>query len=141
MPPDALRRFTPTPFKAGFVLDGVQVVVATNLQFLIDRLGDAWGSRAQEPRGCSVFNWRVVVELGHRRLSESPSNHSLSHDGLALITIGQNSFFACDLTTREGVGFISEDLVESEELFQRNLLPVFVAVAKAATHATSAGGC
>ena len=141
MPADALRRFTPTPFKASFALDGVNVVVATNLQFLMHRLWDAWGSAAPEPAGCSVFDWRVVVEPNDRLQPESTSNHYLSHDGLALITIGQNSFFACDLTTREGFGFISEDLVDSEELFHRNLLPAFVALVKAAADLTSASGC
>lgn len=136
MQADALRRFTPTPFKASFALGGVNVVVSTNRQFFAHRLRDACGSALRDGAERSVFDWRVVVEPNHHLQPESRSNHHLSHDGLALVTIGPNSFFACDLTNRKGVGFISQDLVNSEELFRRNLLPAFIALVKAAADLT-----
>lgn len=128
----ALRRFTPTPFKASFVLGSVNVVVSTNRQFFAHRLRDACASALPNDGDRSVFDWRVVVEPNHHLQPESTSNHHLSHDGLALVTIGPNSFFACDLTNRKGVGFISEDLVSNEELFRRDLLPAFIALVKGA---------
>ena len=54
-PPDLLRRFTPTPLKATIALDGVNVILSTNLQFLVDRLQDACGSAASERAGGSAF--------------------------------------------------------------------------------------
>jgi len=131
----ALRRFTPTPFKASFALGGVNVVVSTNQQFFAHRLRDACASALPGGAEHSVFDWRVVVEPNHHLQPES-SNHHLSHDGLALVTIGPNSFFACDLTNRKGVGFISEDLVSNEELFRRDLLPAFIALVKGAADLT-----
>src|SRR5690349_13404281 len=132
----ALRRFTPTPFKASFALGGFDVVVSTNRQFFAHRLRDACGSALPDGAEHSVFDWRVVVEPNHHQQPESTSNHHLSHDGLALVTIGPNSFFACDLTKRKGVGFISQDLVNNEELFRRDLLPAFIALVKVAADLT-----
>ena len=132
MPPDLLRRFTPTPFQATFAWDGVHVMVSTNLQFLVDRLQDAWGHAASERAGGSVFNWKIVVEANNHPEPQSRSGHHLSHDGLALITFGQNSFLACDLRTREGIGFIPQDLVNNGDDFQRTLLPALLTLVKAA---------
>jgi hypothetical protein len=141
MPADPLRRLTPTPFKATFTVDGISVVVSTNLQFLSDRLQDTWGSAAPERAGGCVSDWRVVVELNDHLQAESTSSHHVMHDGLALITIGQNSFLACDVRTREGVGFIHQCFVSNEDLFQRNLLPPLIALIKAAVDIPSDTGC
>jgi len=141
MPPDLLRRFTPTPFKAAFALDDVYVTVSTNLQFLVDRLQDAWGSAASERASGSAFNWKVVVEADCHTEPEPTNKHQLSHDGLALITFGQNSFLACDLGTREGIGFIPQCLVNNQDVFRRNLLPALRALMKAAVDTASASGC
>jgi len=141
MPADLLRRFTPTPFKATFALDGITVVVSTNLQFLMDRLQDAWGSAPSESVRGAVFDWRVVVEAGDHLQPESTSIYHLKHDGLALITFGQNGFLACDLRTREGIGFIPQCLVNDGDLFQRSVLRALIAVIKAAVDQSSARGC
>jgi|SRR5215469_8450669 len=138
--PDLLRRFTPTPLKATFALDGVNVILSTNLQFLVDRLQDAWGCAASECAGGSVFDWKVVVEANNYSEPESTNSHHLSHDGLALITFGQHSFLACDLRTREGIGFIPQYLVNDGDIFQRNLLPALLALTKAAVDTPAASG-
>jgi len=140
-PPDLLRRFTPTPLKATIALDGVNVILSTNLQFLVDRLQDACGSAASERAGGSAFDWRVVVEANNDSEPESTGRHHLRHDGLALITFGQNSFLACDLRTREGIGFIPQYLVDNRDVFQRNLLPALLALTKAAVDTGSASEC
>jgi hypothetical protein len=141
MPADLLRRFTPTPLKAAFALDGVNVVVSTNQQFLVHRLQDAWGSAASERVRGSVFDWRVVVEANDHLQLESASIYHLRHDGLALITFGQNGFLACDLRTREGIGFIPQCLVNNGDLFQRNVLPALIALIKAAVDNPSTSRC
>jgi len=141
MPPDLLRRFTPTPFQATFAHDGVCIVVSTNWQLLVDRLQDAWGSAASERAGASAFNWKVVVEADNHPEPESASRHQLNHDGLALITFGQNSFLACDVTAREGIGFIPQYLVDNADVFQRNLLPALLALMKAAVDIPSVSRC
>jgi hypothetical protein len=128
MPVDALRRFTPTPFKAAFAPDGMNVVVSTNLQFLLHRLQNAWGSAASQLAGGSGFDWRLVVEADDNLPPESLSIQHVSHDGLALLTIAQNCFLACDLETREGIGFIQQRLVSDDDLFRRNLLPALIAL-------------
>ena len=141
MPADFLKRFTATPSTVTLTVDGVRVLVSTNRRFLADRLWDALGSTAPESEVGSVFNWRIVVEPDDHLQAEATSGHHLSHDGLALITIGQNSFLACDLRTREGIGFIPQCLVNNEDLFQGNLLPARKALVRAAVDISSAGGC
>jgi hypothetical protein len=139
MPADALRRFTPTPFKATFALEGVSVVVSTNLQCLADRLQDALG--CHPPRNCPAFHWRVVVESNGSIQPESMSNRRLSYDGLGLITIGQNCFLACDLETQEGIGFIPQCLVDNDDLFHKNLLPALIALMEKPADKPLDSGC
>jgi hypothetical protein len=106
----------------------MNVVVSTNLQFLLDRLQNAWGSATSQLAGGSGFDWRLVVEADGNLPPESLSIQHVSHDGLALLTIAQNCFLACDLETREGIGFIQQRLVSDDDLFQRNLLPALIAL-------------
>jgi hypothetical protein len=141
MPADALRRFTPTPFKATFAPDGVNVVVSTNLQLLLHRLQNAWGSTGSQRAGCSGFDWRLVVEADDHLPPESVSIQHVSHDGLALLTIAQNCFLACDLETREGIGFIQQRLVSDDDLFQRNLLPALMALMQESADTPLPGRC
>ena len=141
MPADFLRRFTATPSRATLTVDGVRVVVSTNRRFLADRLQDVWGSAAPESEVGSVFNWRIVVEPDDHLQAEVTRGHHLSHDGLALITIGQHSFLAGDIRTREGIGFIPQSLVYNEDLFQLHFLPALNALIHAAIDIPSVRGC
>lgn len=141
MPADALRRFTPTPFKAAFALDSVQVVVSTNLQLLLDRLQDTWCSAVPLLAGCSGFDWRIVVEGDDHIQPESMNTEHRSHDGLALLSIAQHCFLACDLGTREGIGFIHQCLVSDDDLFQRNLLPALLALMQESADKPLHGRC
>lgn len=128
MPIDALRRFTPTRFTTTFELHGAAVMVATNSQFLTDRLVEALASPSLTDS--PAFSWRIVVEpdceleLG----TESHSSHRLSHDGLAFVSMGQRNFFACDFQAREGVSFISERFVHDERLFHEYFVPTLISL-------------
>jgi hypothetical protein len=137
MPIDALRRFTPTEFTSTVELNGATVMVATNNQFLADRLCEAlaFPAVADSP----VFSWRVVVEPdGELEFGSEPlSSHRLSHDGLAFVSIGQRNFFACDLQAREGVSFISERFVYDKMFLHEYFVPTLISLLKESLDAPS----
>jgi hypothetical protein len=124
---DALRRFTPTRFTTTFELHGAAVMVATNSQFLADRLVEVLPSPAlTDP---PAFSWRIVVEPDCQlELGTESYSSRLSHDGLAFVSMGQRNFFACDFQAREGVSFISERFVCDERLFHEYFMPTLISL-------------
>jgi hypothetical protein len=137
MPADALRRFTPTLIESSFALHRATVSVATNCQFLADRLLDAFASPDREPMAAPVFVWRVVVESDDDlELGTDPvGSRRLSLDGLAFVSIGQRSFLACDLQVRQGVSFMSKRFVYDETLFRQYFLPALTSLVIESTEA------
>lgn len=107
----------------------VGVRVATNHQFLADRLRGLSATEAPNVSNGTVFSWRVVVEADERN-PESTSVARLKKDGLALITLCQTSFLASDLQGREGIAFVSERFVHNEGLFQQYFLRALISLSK-----------
>jgi hypothetical protein len=136
---DALKRFTPTLIESTFALHGATVSVATNSQFLADRLLDAFASPDREPVASPVFVWRVVVESDDDlELGTDPlSSQRLSLDGLAFVSIGQRSFLACDLQVRQGVSFLSKRFVYDQTLFRQHFLPALTSLVRESTEVAS----
>ena len=130
--PDLLKRFTLTPIEHTLDLHGATVKLATNSQILADRLLSVLPCRKAEPSPTPDFVWRVVVE-GYSDFEgpeTTPVGHRVSHDGLAFVTIGEKSFLASDLHSREGVSFISDTIASNEKLFHQYFLPGFIALVK-----------
>jgi hypothetical protein len=129
--PDLLKRFTPTPIENMFDLRGATVKLETNSQVLADRLLCSLRRRVSETSTVPDFVWRIVVEPdGEFEVRGMASDHRLSHQGLSFVTIGQKSFLASDLQTREGVAFISENIASNETLFRQYFLPELIALVK-----------
>jgi hypothetical protein len=47
----------------------------------------------------------------------------MRHGGLAFVRLGRRSFLAYDCRARQGISFLSENLVTDETMFSRYFLP------------------
>lgn len=125
---DSLRRFTQTPFENSFVIGDLTVRVETNSQFLAHRLVAVLATAAPEVVEDPVFRWRVVVEADDEPAPESTSVGQLNKDGLALITLGQSGFLACDAHARLGIAFVTDRFVHDEPGFHQYFLPALISM-------------
>ena len=128
IPIDLLKRFTPTPFEVTFELSGATIHLATNSDVMRDQLRMLQPSAKRESQGNGTLFWRIVVEPEREAYDESPSVHRLSHGGLAFIRIGHRSFLAYDRQARQGISFISENLVRDEKMFNQCFLPALISL-------------
>jgi hypothetical protein len=66
------------------------------------------------PPGAPEFLWRIVAEEDSKIASAGVALSAFSEGGLRFANLGPGGFLAVDLEAREGVGFVAEQLVESE---------------------------
>jgi hypothetical protein len=128
IPIDLLKRFTPTPFEVTFELSGATIHLATNSDVMRDRLRMFQPSAKAESQRNAWSLWRIVVEPEGEAYDESPSVHRLSHGELAIVRVGHTSFLAYDRQARQGISFISENLVRNEKIFSQCFLPVLMSL-------------
>ena len=128
IPIDLLKRFTPTPFEVTFELSGATIHLATNSDVMRDRLRMFQPSAKAESQRNARSLWRIVVEPEGEAYDESPSVHRLSHGELAFVRIGHTSFLAYDRQARQGISFISENLVRNEKMFRQCFLPALMSL-------------
>jgi hypothetical protein len=111
---DLLRRFTPTPHSVNLLVMARTVRLESNSPALIESALEFF-SRHQGPLpGNPEFLWRLVSEQDSQIEYAGVALSAFSDGGLRFANLGQRSFLAVDLEAREGIGFISERLVESE---------------------------
>jgi hypothetical protein len=127
-PIDLLKRFTPTPFEVAFELSGTTIRLATNSDVMRDRLRMFQPSAKAESQRNAWSLWRIVVEPEREANDESPSVYRLSHGELAFVRVGPRSFLAYDRRARQGISFISENLVRNETMFKRYYLPALMSL-------------
>jgi hypothetical protein len=123
---DLIKRFTQTPLQSMLALFGANIRLETNCQVLAD-----WLWRALTPGTASVldapdFVLRVVAEPEDDLAIETATVHRLSHEGLSFISLGRQSFLACDRQTRHGICFISWNLATDEKRFSQSFLPALI---------------
>ena len=127
-PIDLLKRFTPTPFEIALEFSGATIRLATNSAAMSDQLRKFLPSpKAERPCDAQLF-WRIVVEQEHEACDETSIVHRMSYGGLAFVRIGSRSFMAYDWQARQGISFISENLVTNEKMFSQYLLPALVSL-------------
>ena len=127
-PIDLLKRFTPTPFEVAAGFSGTTLRLATNSDLLRDRLRMFLPSAKAESDCNAELFWRIVVEAERESCDEFPSVHRVSHGGLAFIRVGRRSFLAYDRQARQGISFISENLVRNEKMFGQYFLPALMSL-------------
>jgi len=128
IPIDLLKRFTPTPFEVTLTLSGAMICLATNNDVMRDQLRMLEPSAKRESLRNERLFWRIVVEPEREAYDESPSVHRLSHGGLAFVRIGHTSFLAYDQQARQGISFISENLIRNEKMFNQCFLPALISL-------------
>lgn len=128
IPIDLLKRFTPTPLEVTFELSGATIHLATNSDVMRDRLRMFQSSANAESQRNAWSLWRIVVEPEREAYDESPSVHRLSHGELAFVKVGHTSFLAYDRQARQGISFISENLIRNEKMFRQCFLPALMSL-------------
>jgi hypothetical protein len=129
--PDLMKRFTETPFEIVLGLSGRSIRVQTNSQAIADQLQRTLSPCASNALDMPDFVLRVVVEFDDDLDPErAPTIHRLSHDGLSFVSLGQKSFVACDRQGREGICFISQNLVSDEKQLSGHFLPTVISLVK-----------
>lgn len=109
---DLLHRFTPTPHGTDLVIMSRTVRLETNCIKALDSALEFFSRHQSAVPGNPEFRWRIVVQQDHVADKPGVALPGFSDDGLRFVNIGQSSFLAVDLNAREGVGFVSEGLVE-----------------------------
>ncbi|HEV2494476.1 MAG TPA: hypothetical protein VG204_15545 [Terriglobia bacterium] len=125
---DLIGRFTPTPLWVDLPVmqrtirfeTNSSVILQLMRQVLEDRGEGAQGKTASAP---SAFRWRLVSDPDAAPESAWPLASIVSDDGLRYASLGQSSFVAVDLASREAVGFVAEQLTRDEAGFKKTVLP------------------
>jgi hypothetical protein len=136
--PDLMKRFTETPFEIVSELSGRRIRVETNSQAVADQLQRALSPCTPSALHAPDFVLRVVAELDDDLdLERDPTIHRLSHDGLSFLSLGQKSFLACDRQAREGICFISQNLLTDEKQLSSYVLPALISLVTESIGASS----
>jgi hypothetical protein len=111
---DLLRRFTPTPYSVDLLVMARTVRLESNSRTVIESALEFFARHQGSPTGDPEFLWRIVSEADSQIEHAGVAVSAFSDGGLRFVNLGQGSFLAVDLEAREGIGFVSERLVESE---------------------------
>ena len=140
---DLLRRFSSTPLAANLQLMGRTVRIETNDEAVLD-LARKFFQRYQNGNpGVPEFTWRLVSEPDPKAQSTAVHVSAFSDPGLQYVNIGQNSFLAVDLETREAIGFLSDSFFQDEpRLRHRPPLDILFCMSAASLGLVAlSGGC
>lgn len=111
---DPMRRFLPTPYAASLPVMGSTVRLETNSSKLLRHMVQLFACYPGAPDGCPKFLWRIVVDSDAQVGQSWPRRSTFSDDGLRFAQFGQRNFLAVDLEAREGIGSVSESLMEDK---------------------------
>lgn len=141
--PDLLRRFAPTPHSTNLRLMQRTVRLETNSQAVLTVALKFFERHQDGGAGQPDFLWRIACEPDPRVHSTAVQLSAFSNPGLQFVNIGQRSFLAVDLDTREAVGFLSELFLEDEpRLRHRPPLDILFCMSAASLGLVAlSGGC
>jgi hypothetical protein len=112
--PDLLRRCTPTPHGVDLlVMERTVRLESNSLTVVESALGFFARHQGQSP-GAPEFLWRIVSEEDPQMDQAGVALSAFSDRAIRFANISQRTFLAVDLETREGIGFVAEQLVERE---------------------------
>ena len=111
---DPMRRFVPTPHSAFLPVMGRTVRLETNSSRLLEHMVGLFARYPGAASGRPTFLWRIVVDPNVSVDQPWPRRSTFSDDGLRFAHFGQRNFLAVDIEAREGVGIVSESLMENE---------------------------
>jgi hypothetical protein len=135
---DLIKRFTETPLETMLGLFGTNIRLETNCQAVADQLRRALTSCTTSALVAPDFILRVIAESEDDPEFETvPTVHRLSHNGLSFVSLGYKSFLACDRQARQGISFISQNLVTDEKRFSQHFLPALISLLTESIEASS----
>jgi hypothetical protein len=111
---DPLRRFRATPLRSEGSLMGKRIRVETNSLAVLRQASKVFSKFEPAPHGSPECLWRIVTEPGENGGRVWPMMTGFSCGNLRYINMGQRSFAAVDLSRREAVGSITEELASDE---------------------------
>jgi hypothetical protein len=111
---DPMRRFLPTPYAAFLSVMGSTMRLETNSSELLRHMVELFARYPGEPNERPKFLWRIVVDPDAQLGQPWPRRSTFSDEGLRFAQYGQRNFLAVDLEAREGIGFVSESLMEDK---------------------------
>lgn len=125
---DLVKRFSPTPQEAEFLLNGSLLRVESNSQAALHRLQSESAATKADTQHDPIMNWRIVVEAQADASDCELIHHAFAYNGLSFVRIANDSFLAVDHKTGCGVSFITANFVEQDHLFNRYFLPAFISM-------------
>ncbi len=114
---DPLRRATRLKHKLAISVMGKFGSLATNSLSILESARKLFPPQEAPGDTTSKFTWRIVSEMDGNGSPPWPSFAAFSFGALRFVNIGQHSFVAANLESREAVGFISESLAQDEPGF------------------------
>jgi hypothetical protein len=110
---DPLRRFTPTPHVVHIRVMRRTIRLETNSRKVLTQVRRAFECR-ENPHEAPQFVWKIVSENKDCLKLPWPEMTAFSDGNLRYVNIGQRSFIAVDLESREAVSFVSEELATDD---------------------------
>jgi hypothetical protein len=110
---DPLRRFRATCLRSDVQLMGRHLRIETDSTVVLKRIVETFNPAQVIPKGPPQFVWRIASESRESRASW-PCLTAFCQGSLRYINLGQFSFAAADLQSREAVGVLPESLCEDE---------------------------
>jgi len=111
---DLLRRFTPTPHSVDLLIMAKTIRLESNSRAVVKSALEFFARHQGPQPGDPEFLWRIVAEEDSKIAYAGVALSAFSEGGLRFANLGPGGFLAVDLEAREGVGFVAEQLVESE---------------------------
>jgi len=139
--PDLLRRFSATPHAANVVVMDRTIRVESNRSQIVEKAREFFLRHQGPPVRDPEFLWRIVGEANCRSNAIDIHLAAFSDIGVRYGSMGQRSFLAVDLDTREAVAFVDERAVESEPEFNcRSLFDTLFCMCAGSLGLTSLSG-
>ncbi len=141
--PDPLRRFSSTPLASNLQLMGRTVRIETNDEGVLELAWKFFERYQNGNPGVPEFTWRLISEPDRKSQSTAVQVSAFSDPGLQYVNIGQNSFLAVDLETREAIGFLSDFFFQDDpRLRHRPPLDILFCMSAASLGLVAlSGGC
>lgn len=113
-PTDMMRRRTPLPLCTRFLLFDTEVVINTNSESILRTAETAGFVSVADAYAIPRMKWEIVATPGTPSTAHWECNLTLGDHALYL-TMGPEQWFAFDLETHDGAGFV---LIADSELHQ-----------------------
>jgi hypothetical protein len=109
---DLLHRFTPTPLVADLAVMGRTIRLETNSSRVFEQISQALAEYGSPSGKHPDFEWKVITEAAPSLKPRWPRMRAFSDEGLRYVNLGQRSFLALDLRTRQAIAFLAEELAQ-----------------------------